>query len=412
MPGPGFEIIGEEEIAEVVEVLRSGYVYRYGPEDDPNFKAKVWTFEQAVAKHSHVKYAVAVNCGSTALWIAMMGLGIGPGDEVIVPGFTFIASISSIIYARAVPVLAEVDRTFNLDPADVEQKITPRTKAIMVVHLMGNLARMDELKAIADRHGLFLIEDCAQAFGASYKGQPAGSMGHVGAFSFNYAKIITAGEGGLIITNNEAHYKRFFALHDQGHSPLRKGKEVGQRPFMSLDFRMTELQGAVLLAQFRKLAYIREHLHANKRLLKSLISDMPGLEFRELPDPKGEAATLLTLILPSEEIARQIAHDLGTKVLIEGGWHVYTNMEQLLEKRLPVERGCPFDCPGTYNQQVHYYKGMLPQTDELLARSINIGIGMVDSGLGAIFGLTIHDGPEVVKAKAAQFRQVVEKYLG
>jgi len=411
MPGPGFDLIGEEEIAEVVEVLRAGHIYRYGAPDNPKFKAKVWQFEETVAKHSRVKHAVAVNSGTTALLVTLMGLGIGPGDEVIVPGFTFIASIASIIYARAVPVLAEVDRTFNLDPLDVEQKITPRTKAIMAVHLLGNLARMDELKAIADRHGLLLIEDCAQAFGTSYKGRPVGSIGHAGAFSFNYVKIITGGEGGMIITDNEDYYKRFFALHDHGHSPLRRGKEVGQRPFVGLDFRMTELQGALLLAQFAKLRYIREHLHANKRLFKSLISDLPGLEFRVLPDPEGEAATLITVILPSAEIAQSIAQDLGGKVLAEAGWHVYANMESVLEKRVPIKKGCPFNCPDTYDQEVRYYKGMLPQTDDLLARSINIGIGMDDKGLGAGFGLTIKDGQAEAEVKAAQFRAVAEKYL-
>jgi dTDP-4-amino-4,6-dideoxygalactose transaminase len=410
MPGPGFDLIGEEEIAEVVEVLRGGWIYRYGQEDNPNFKAKVWSLEKAMAEHSGVRYAVAVNSGSTALWIALGGLDIGPGDEVIVPGFTFIASISAIIYARAVPVLAEIDRTFNLDPADVERKITPRTKAIMAVHLMGNPARMDELKAIAERHGLLLLEDCAQAFGVSYKGRPVGSIGHAGAFSFNYAKIITGGEGGLIVTDDEKLYKRCFALHDQGHAPLRKGREVGQRPFVGLDFRMTELQGAVLLAQFRKVDYIRERLHTHKNLFMSCLGDLPGLQFRELPDPAGEAATVVTVIFPTAEIAGLIARDLGGKLLSESGWHVYSNMEPLLEKRVPVERGCPFHDSEGYKSDVNYYKGMLPQTDELLARSFNIGIGMQDKGL-ATYGLTIHSTAEEVEAKAVEFRQVVEKYL-
>ena len=411
MPGPGFDLVGQEEIAEVLEVLQAGHIYRYGAPDNPNFKAKVWQFEEAVALQSQVKYAVALNSGTSALWVGLMGLGIGPGDEVIVPGFTFIASIASIIYARAVPVLAEVDRTFNLDPADVEQKITPRTKAIMVVHLLGNLARMDELSAIARRHGLLLLEDCAQAFGASYKGRPVGSMGQAGAFSFNYVKVITGGEGGMLVTDNEDYYRRFFALHDHGHAPLRRGKEIGERPFIGLDFRMTELQGAVLLAQFRKLNNIRARLHANKHLFKSLIADLPGLEFRVLPDPAGEAATLLTIILPSADIARRIARDLQTKVIAEAGWHVYNNMEPILEKRLPVPRGCPFDCPETYPEKIHYRQGMLPQTDELLARSINIGIGMDDRGLGSAFGVTIRAGATEVEARAAQFRQVAGQYL-
>src|SRR6516225_4483257 len=164
MPGPGMELIGEEEIREVLEVLRSGYLFRYGislgSEVDPRFKGKVYQVEKEIADYCGVRHAVAVNSGTSALLTALAGLGVGPGDEVIVPGYTFIASLSSIVYSRAIPVLAEVDRTFNLDPADVRAKITPRTKAIMAVHMMGNPARLDELKALADEHRLFLIEDC------------------------------------------------------------------------------------------------------------------------------------------------------------------------------------------------------------------------------------------------------------
>lgn len=186
MPGPGMELIGEEEIAEVLEVLRGGYLFRYGislgSEVDPRFQAKVYKVEEEIAKYCGLRHAVAVNSGTSALLTALAGLAIGPGDEVIAPGYTFIASLSSIIYAGAVPVLAEVDRTFNLDPEDVRAKITPRTKAIMAVHMMGNPARLDELKAIAQEHGLLLIEDCCQAFGATYKGRPVGSIGDIGAF--------------------------------------------------------------------------------------------------------------------------------------------------------------------------------------------------------------------------------------
>ena len=174
MPGPGMELIGEEEKRELLEVLEAGYLFRYGSPDNPAFKAKVYHLEQEVARLVGVRHAVAVNSGTTALLVALAGLGVGPGDEVIVPGYTFIASMSSVIYARAIPILAEIDRTFNLDPADVRRKITPRTKAIMAVHMLGNPARLDELKAIADEHNLLLIEDCAQAFGASYKGRRVG----------------------------------------------------------------------------------------------------------------------------------------------------------------------------------------------------------------------------------------------
>lgn len=411
MPGPGMELIGEEEKKELLEVLDAGRLYRYGSADDPRFKAKVIKLEQEVAKRVGVPYAVAVNSGTSALLVALIGLGVGPGDEVIVPGYTFIASISSIIYARAVPILAEVDRTLNLDPADVERKITPRTKAIMAVHMLGNPARLDELKKIADAHKLLLIEDCAQAFGARYKGRGVGSIGDVGTFSFNVYKTITAGDGGMLVTRDEEAYRRFFGLHDQGHTPLRTGVEIGHRPFVGLDFRMTELAAAVLLAQLKKVETILGHLHSNKQRFKHAIADLPGLEFREITDPQGECATLLTVFLPSEQIARQVAKELSTRVVADSGWHVYSNMEQILEKRTPIEKGCPFHCPLYEGPEQKYWKGMLPQTDALLARAINIGIGVSDPGLGSAFGLTMRDGFDAVDVRVAQFRQVALKYL-
>lgn len=411
------DLIGEEEIQEVLDVLRAGYLYRYDVTppgvDNPYFQGKVRKFEERVAEMSDVPYALAVNSGTSALFIAMAALGIGPGDEVIVPGFTFVASISSIAYAHAVPVLAEIDETFNLDPEDVRRKITPRTKAIMAVHMMGNPARLDELKTIADEHDLFLIEDCAQAFGATYKGQAIGSIGHVGTFSFNVYKTITAGDGGLIITKDEEIYKRCFAFHDQGHLPLRSGVEIGQRPFMGLDFRFTEIQAAVLLAQLGKLTKLVAHLRRNKQVFCEEISDLPGLQFRELPDPKGDIATMLTVIFPTADIARHVAADLNSKVIAEAGWHVYGNMEHLLEQRLINPNWCSFTCPHYIERggEVKYYKGMLPQTDDLLARSMNLSIGVSDPGLGSAFGVKINDDVEIAAERAAEFRAVAARYL-
>jgi dTDP-4-amino-4,6-dideoxygalactose transaminase len=409
MPGPGMELIGEEEKQELLEVLEAGYLFRYGRPENPAFKAKVYTLEQEIAKMAGVRYAVAVNSGTSALQVALGGLGVGPGDEVIVPGYTFIASMSSVIYSRAIPILAEVDRTLNLDPADVQAKITPRTKAILAVHMLGNPARLDELKAIAEERGLLLIEDCAQAFGARYKGKTVGSIGQAGTYSFNIFKTITAGDGGMVVTDDEAAYRRFFGYHDQGHSPLRTGVEVGLRPFVGLDFRMTELSAAVLLAQLRKLDRLLAILHANKQRFKEAIAGLPGLEFREITDPAGECATLLTVFLPTEAAARRVAKALGTKVVADSGWHVYSNMEQILEKRTLTPDGCPYTCPLYKGGEVKYWKGMLPQTDALLARAINIGIGVADPGLGSAFGVTVRDGFDVVDARAEEFCRAVEK---
>jgi dTDP-4-amino-4,6-dideoxygalactose transaminase len=411
------DLIGDEEIQEVLEVLRSGYLFRYGislgAEVDPRFLGKVYQVEKEIAEYCGVAHAVAVNSGTSALLTALCGLGIGPGDEVIVPGYTFVASISAIVYARAVPVLAEVDRTFNLDPNDVEARITPRTRAIMVVHMAGNPARLAELKAIADQHGLFLVEDCAQAFGATYKGRRVGSIGHAGTFSFNVYKTITSGDGGMVVTDDEETYNRCFAFHDQGHSPLRTGVEIGRRPFIGLDFRFTELQAAVLLAQLRKMPRILSHLRANKARFKERIADLPGLEFRELLDPEGDIATMLTVILPSAAVARAIAQELGTKVLAEAGWHVYSNMEHILEQRTVTPAKCPFTCSPYTSKggEMHYSKGMLPRTDALLARSLNISIGVSDPGLSSAFGLTMKDGLDVAEERAQRFREVARRHL-
>ena len=411
MPGPGVELIGDEEIAEVLEVLTSRFLSRYGPSDDPAFGAKCRRVEQEIAALAGVKYGLALSSGgSGGLWLSLLGLGIGPGDEVIVPGFTFVATISAVVYARAVPVLAEIDQTFNLDPSDVEARITPRTKAVIAVHMLGAPARLTELKAIADRHGIALIEDCAQAFGASFGGRGVGGIGTIGVYSFNEYKTITCGDGGMIVTDDEGLYERCFAMHDQGHAPDRLGSKYATRPFLGMNFRMTELSGAVLLAQLHRLDAIRAHLRANKAIVRAALADLTGLEFRSLADPDGDVATHCVVVLPSAAIARDIAAEVGSITLAESGWHVYTNMEHVLEKRTVTGKGCPFNCRCFNEEDVVYRRGMLPRTDELLARSISFGIGVFDTNL-APFGLRMRDDADVARERAAQFRAVAGKYL-
>jgi dTDP-4-amino-4,6-dideoxygalactose transaminase len=412
LSGPGLQLVGQDEIDEVLEVLRSRHLARYGSEDDPAFGAKVRHLEEAVARLSGVGYAVAVNSGTSAILAALAGLGIGAGDEVIVPGFTFVASISAIVYAGARPVLAEIDESFNLDPADVEARITPRTRAILAVHMLGNPARLHQLSDVARRHNVPLVEDCAQAFGATYQGQAVGSIGVAGAISFNAFKTITSGDGGMLIMRDEDLYRRCFAFHDQGHSPLRLDVEVGKRPFLGLNFRMTELSAAVLLAQLRRLDGIRERLRANKSLFKSLIADLPGLRFRDLPDPDGDLATHLVVLFPTGEIARKVTAELHSRVLADSGWHIYSRMEHLLQQRTASMKGAPFHADEAEGAVDHYWPGMLPRTDELVGRAMSIGIGVADPNLGSNFGVTIGDGSEAVRERAAQFREVAERHLG
>ena len=326
------------------------------------------------------------------------------------PGFTYVASISAIVYTGATPILAEIDQTFDLDPADVEAKITPRTAGILVVHMLGGPARIDELKAVADRHGIPLIEDCAQAFGATYKGRGVGGFGAAGTFSFNEFKTITCGDGGMIVTDDDGLYERAFAMHDQGHAPDRLESKYAPRPFLGMNFRMTELSGAVLGAQVRKLDQITSHLRANKAIVKDMLEEVPVIGFRELTDPEGDLATHLVVVLPTKTMADAVVEEVGSRTLAESGWHTYSRMNHLLEQRTINGKGCPFDCGDPNHSHGTYRAGMLPQTDDLLERSLSIGIGVKDPNL-APFGLRMRDGAAEARQVGATFRDAVIKHL-
>jgi dTDP-4-amino-4,6-dideoxygalactose transaminase len=368
------------------------------------------------AKRTGSGHALAVNSGTSALFAAVAALGIGPGDEVIVPGYGFIGTYSSVLQAWAVPVLAEIDQTFNIDPEDVKAKITPRTKAIMPVSMLGNPARLDVLKAIADEHGLFMIEDCCQACGATYKGKAVGTYGNAGAFSFNTYKPITSAEGGMIITDDQAIYDRCFALQDQGYArdPKQEQSMIGENPIIGYDLKYTELQAAVLVAQLRKLDGILSLLRANKRRYKEQIGDIPGLEYRDITDVDGECGTVLGAVFSEEKIARAVAAELDTEVVEDTGWHVYSNMDHFMNQRTVWGDRTPWNHPEYRERggKMEYHQGMLPRTDDLLRRSINISIGVADPGLGTQFGVNVLADEEEIDTSAARFREVARKHLG
>ena len=391
MPGPGAYWIGEEEKKEVLEVLDSGRLFRYGNLDDPKFPHKSYTFEQEFSRYCGVRHALATSSGTSALLIAIQALGLKPGDEVIVPAYTFVASYSAIIFAGCVPVLAEIDESLTLDPEDVRRRITPRTRAIMPVHMLGNPCQMDALLAIAREHDLAIVEDACQAGGGSYHGRKLGSLGQAGAFSLNIFKTITAGDGGVFITDDDDLYERAFAYHDQGHKPLRAGVEVGHRSILGLDFRISELQAAVALAQLRKLDSLLATLRAKKKRLKDLIADTPGIRFRPLGDPDGDCATLCTVIFSSAEKAVRVCQVLGTGTVSRSGWHVYANMEHINHYLQSVGQPCG--------------KGAYPHTDDILSRAVNLSVGVVDAGLGAGFGISILSTDDEIRQTAEKFRK-------
>lgn len=391
MAGPGSQWIGQEEIKEVMDVLESGYLFRYGSLDDPAYKHKVYSFEREFAASCGVRHALAASSGTGALIVSLKALGIEPGDEVIVPAYTFIASFSSVIAAGGVPVLAEIDESLTLDPDDSERRITRKTKAIMPVHMLGNACAMDAIMAIAQKHGLPVLEDVCQANGGSYRGRKLGTIGKMGTFSLNVFKTVTAGDGGVVITDDADLYKLAFGYHDQGHSPLRAGVEVGRRSVLGMNFRMNELTGAVALAQLRKMDRIVSVLREKKRKFKEQIAEITGLKFRTLNDPEGDCATLCTVIFDSAPKAVLVSRRLGTVTVDQSGWHVYTNMEHL--NRYLKEKGRP------------HGRGAYPRTDDILSRAINLSVGVVDAGLGAGFGININSSEEEIVRTAGIFRK-------
>jgi dTDP-4-amino-4,6-dideoxygalactose transaminase len=391
MPGPGSQWIGKEELAELMDVMESGYLFRYGSLEDPRFKHKVYTFEQEFAAHCGTRYALATSSGSGALVAALKAVGVGPGHEVIVPAYTFIATYSSIIFAGGVPVLAEIDLSLDIDPADIERRITERTRAIMPVHMLGNPCDMDAVLEIAGKHGLAVIEDACQANGGSYRGRKLGTLGQIGAFSLNVFKTVTAGDGGMVVTDDTDLYKLAFGFHDQGHAPLRSGVEVGKRSVLGMNFRMNELTGAVALAQLRKLDRIVATLREKKKRFKDLIAGAGGFRFRVLNDPDGECATLCTVLFDEPAAAARVAGRLGTTTVDRSGWHVYANMEHF--NRYLRENGFP------------HGKGAFPRTDDILSRAINLSVGVVDAGLGAAFGIDIDATDDAIVRAADRFRE-------
>ncbi|MBE6885551.1 MAG: DegT/DnrJ/EryC1/StrS family aminotransferase [Ruminococcaceae bacterium] len=388
--GPGAYVFGAEETKEVMDVCEAKYLFRYGT--DPAFRRKVFNFEDAFREKMGANYAVATSSGTGSLLCCLSALGVGEGDEVLVPGYTFIASISTIILMNARPVLVEIDDSLTVDPEDVEKKITEKTKAIVVVHMLGNPCKMDKIMEIAKKHNLPVIEDCCQACGASFGGQRCGTIGDMGAFSLNFFKTISSGDGGAVITNDFDLYEGAFGFHDQGHKPNRSGVEVGNRSIVGMNMRMNELTGAVALAQTRKLDDILDTLRTKKAKLKKMIEGLDGFKFRTIND-EGECATLLTLIFDTKELADKFCAEVGSKTICHSGWHVYNNMEQILA----VDGG------------TRYHKHMLPQTDDILERAVNVSIGVVDGGLGSAFGININSTDEEIEAVGKKIIEVMGK---
>jgi len=338
---PGFELIGAEEREQVLDVFdRGGVLFRHGFDDKRQGSYKVLEFERAFAARMEVPDALAVASGTAALRVALAALGVGRGDEVVTQSFTFVATVEAIIEAGATPVCTEVDRTLNMDPEDLRRRITSRTKAIIPVHMLGTPARLDELQRIAMDAGVPLLEDAAWGCGGEYRGRPLGTIGAGGTYSFDFAKTMTTGEGGMVVLRDPDAAGRARAWHDHGHenNPALPRWE-DSRSSSGFNYRMSELQGAVGLAQLRKLDRVVEMQRRSAALIRAELASMRGVELRDLPEGATETADAVVFFVESADKAGAIRRELlqgglGTKILPEAvSWHfagTWSHMPELV----------------------------------------------------------------------------------
>ena len=337
---PGYELVGAEELAEIQDVFQHGGVlFRHGFDAMRQNCYKVKEFESAFAQAMGAKHALAVSSGTAALRVALAALDIGPGDEVITQCFTFVATVEAIIESGAAPVCAEIDDTLNLDPEDLKRKITARTRAVIAVHMLGTPARLSEISAICREHGIPLIEDTAWGCGGRLQGHALGTWGRIGTYSFDFAKTMTTGEGGMLVFNEEADWRRAMAWHDHGHenNPAVPRWE-DTRLSSGFNFRMMELQGAVGLAQLKKLPRVIEAQRSNKENIWRALSALPSIELRAEPAGAEETADALIFLATSRRAALAAREALvsagySTKILPEAyTWHfaaTWTHMPEL-----------------------------------------------------------------------------------
>ncbi|MFO7600674.1 MAG: DegT/DnrJ/EryC1/StrS family aminotransferase [Candidatus Desulfacyla sp.] len=372
---PGFEVFGDEERKEVQDVLNTGVLFRYGFDQARQGHWKARQFEEAFARRLGAAYCHLCSSGTAALSIALAACGVGAGHEVIVPPFTFVATIEAVLHAGAVPVFAEIDDTLCLDPDRIEAAVTPRTRAVVPVHMCGSMARIDEIKDVCDLKGLILIEDACQSVGALFKGKALGTFGRMGCFSFDPVKTITCGEGGAVVTADKDLYAAADAFADHGHDHHGNDRGLEGHAIIGTNLRISEMNAAVGLAQLRKLDAILEKQRSHKKVLKEALSRFPEVTFRNIPDEGGDSATFLSFFLPDEAKAREAAKKLGEAGIdgcfywYDNNWHYFRRWDHFKTlastARLAIMN---------YDNCPDYMQVRLPQSDAIMGRTLSMQI--------------------------------------
>ncbi|HEX4875789.1 MAG TPA: DegT/DnrJ/EryC1/StrS family aminotransferase [Chitinophagaceae bacterium] len=376
---PGYELWSDKERKEVNDVLETGILMRYGFDGPRKGIWKSKELEAAVNETFGCKYAQLTSSGTAALTTAMSALGIGYGDEVITPSFTFVASFEAVLSVGAVPVLVDVDDTLTLDPEAVRKAITPKTKAIMPVHMCGSMADLDALTAICKEHNLILLEDACQSIGGTYKGKHLGTIGDAGTFSFDFVKTMTCAEGGVVMTNREDVYTNSDGYTDHGHDHKGVDRGADLHPFIGYNFRISELHAAVGLAQIKRLPEFLAIQKKNHGLLKNILSQVPEVSFRRIPDPAGDSCSFVSWFLPTEEITRAVVAEMKAQGILPGNFYWYDNNWHYIRKWDHLKNAVTLNAlsPELKERVIQQANKSFAASDAVMSRCISTSISLL-----------------------------------
>lgn len=398
---PGYELWSDLERKEVNEVLNTGILMRYGFDGPRKGIWKSKELETAVCETFGCKYAQLTSSGTAALSTAMSALGIGYGDEIITPTFTFVASFEAILSVGAVPVFVDVDETLTLNPEAVRKAITSKTKAIMPVHMCGSMADLDALLQICKEHQLLLLEDACQSIGATYKGKKVGTIGHAGTFSFDFVKTMTCAEGGVVMTNDENIFIKSDGYTDHGHDHKGVDRGADLHPFIGYNYRISELHAAVGLAQIKRLPEFLSIQKKNHQQLKNILSQVPEVSFRTIPDPGGDSCTFLSWFLPNEKTTRAVVNEMKAQGILPGNFYWYDNNWHYIRKWDHLKNAVTLNAlhPELKNQVVHHANKDFSASDAVMSRCISTSISLLWT-------------EEQIKEKGEKMVEVIKKVIG
>jgi len=397
---PGYEFWSDAERKEVNDVLETGILMRYGFDGPRKGIWKAKELEEAICQTFGCKHAQLVSSGTAALTTAMVALGIGYGDEVILPSFTFVASFEAVLSVGAIPVFVDVDDTLTLNPEAVRNAITSKTKCIMPVHMCGSMADLDALQSICKKHNLVLLEDACQSIGATYKGKKLGTIGDAGTFSFDFVKTITCAEGGAVMTNRDDVYISSDGYSDHGHDHKGVDRGADLHPFIGYNFRISELHAAVGLAQIKKLDTFLSLQKKNHAALKNILSAIPEISFRRIPDEAGDSCTFLSWFLPTEEATRAVVAEMKAQNILAGNFYWYDNNWHYIRKWDHLKNSVTLNAlhPDLKAAVIHHATKDFAASDAIMGRCISTAIGLLWTD-------------EQLKTKGEQMANVIKKVL-